>query len=679
MAAAKAYRQGYLDASSAYLSSPLSELLPRQYASAVPSSMRDFAMEYPYTTLATIGALGTVSLLSSAYITSRLFRRVAYGTPILSKATRSTGTALPTGMIERRMDDLERRVVSQIQSANRDRKTEVDTFKREILSSLSAHATAGAVIGIEDRVESIASQVEAANRDRRSELHNFRSEVMGQLQVLEDQAKAQVPDKVKESKVMAQIEAANRDRRSELHNFRSEVMGQLLVLEQQGPAQSPISRNVDETASELQILAQIEAANRDRRTELHNFRSEIMGQLQMMEAMTQTLQAANKPITAAKTDHSPSSTGAARKEAIPIASSLSTAVDADTMNKEAFELSRRAILAARKDLLETINDLEELTRPGSTQPTRGFASQSENGAIFEDSIEVADLYLTRIMHDLWLAGTPCHDIWIHDFRYLCRHDDFDSGGSEHECGYKFTDRHESFLQGVNVAMRHFRKVVAELESYVVDTERMEAECAEISPETYRKVADDLVSFNATLEDLLEQMETRTAPRSVEKPEFPGRSMTGADGVEIPVKTEGPDSHGIYRYTYMIDGEEVMDEEDERGCHVGCPGWEVPSERTSQNARDAPDALPKQMTADQQMNPQSYWDTLQHLRSISNKASHGVDASRRWTFHIPAKAKEGDIEAGSRLASLSFGDDSVQSWNGLGSHGSVSSLSSTSGG
>ena len=88
------------------------------------------------------------------------------------------------------MDDLERRLVTHVQSADRNRKAEVETFRREILSSLTAHATAGTMVSIEDQVGELKEQfgtvkglIEAANRDRRSELHAFRSEIMGEIQL----------------------------------------------------------------------------------------------------------------------------------------------------------------------------------------------------------------------------------------------------------------------------------------------------------------------------------------------------------------------------------------------------------------------------------------------------------------------------------------------------------------
>ena len=99
----------------------------------------------------------------------------------------------------RRMDDLERRLVTHVQSANRDRTREIDTFKREILSSLSTHATAGTAIGIEDKVVALAGQL---NHSQEASQKDF-------------------------SKVLGQIEASNRDRRTEFHGFRSEIMGQL--------------------------------------------------------------------------------------------------------------------------------------------------------------------------------------------------------------------------------------------------------------------------------------------------------------------------------------------------------------------------------------------------------------------------------------------------------------------
>ena len=597
MATAKGYRQGYLDASSTYLSSPLSELLPPQNASsAVPHSMRDFAMEYPYTTLATIGALGTFTLVSSAYITSRLFRRAAYGTPILSNSSPATGSAVLAGLMERRMDDLERRVVTHIQAANRDRKTDTDVYKRDILSSLSAYATAGAdhLVGIEKKVESIATRIEAANRDRRNELHNFRSEIMGQLQVLEDQAKAQ-PEKnknadspISDPKVMAQIEAANRDRRSELHNFRAEVMGQLLILEEQVQGQ----RKVDQLKSESKILAQIEAANRDRRTELHNFRAEIMGQLQMMEAVANAPQRVSENSTAAKPDSAPSPITAQKQETAPVTSTASSVFEAGVMDMEAFEKSRLSILTSRDHLLETINGLEELTAPDSKQSTRNFSSQTENWSIFEHHVERANLLITKAMQDLWLAGEPYHDMIIHGLK-LCQHDDFDSGSSEHECGYQFTERNETFLKGVNTAMKHFRTVANSIESYVVDEEALKKAGwgdEGINPGAYNQVGETLAAVDDTLGSLYRMIYNPNPKAQVNLDDIPRCQMFGPGGVEIPVKIEGPDSRGIYRYTHMEDGEEIVEEEDERGCHEFCPMWDNQIDRTEGTAPDISSSL-----------------------------------------------------------------------------------------
>ncbi|ORX33684.1 hypothetical protein BD324DRAFT_658250 [Kockovaella imperatae] len=223
--AARAYRQGYLDASSAYLSGPSAH-------SNTPSFLRDLAREYPYTTIATVGALGSFTLLTSGYLASKVFRR----------AVGVTRTGTSEAIWVTRVDDLERRLVTQVQSSSRDRAREMDTVRREILSSLSAHATVGTMCAIEDKLADVVKQIERSSSDHQKGLH----------------------------KLLSQLEANNRDRRIELNGLRTELMGEL-----QRGSQDDHGEQLDK------IFDQMVASNRDRRTELHGFRSEIMGELQL--------------------------------------------------------------------------------------------------------------------------------------------------------------------------------------------------------------------------------------------------------------------------------------------------------------------------------------------------------------------------------------------------------------
>ena len=127
----RAYRQGYLDASSAAL---LHTPKPSRSTSAVPPPLYDFASDHPYTTIASIGALGTLTLLSSSYLATRAWRGLMRRPP----TTMSQGHGMAP-----RLDDLERRLVGHVQAANRDRRSELEGFRRELLGQIAVAQQAG--------------------------------------------------------------------------------------------------------------------------------------------------------------------------------------------------------------------------------------------------------------------------------------------------------------------------------------------------------------------------------------------------------------------------------------------------------------------------------------------------------------------------------------------------------
>ncbi|ORY20793.1 hypothetical protein BCR39DRAFT_562860, partial [Naematelia encephala] len=139
-----AYRKGYHDATidqAGYIDEATSttprHLITRSVfkpnsntSPAIPFPLQDLAKSHPYTTIATIGALSTLTLLGSSYLTYRLTRRVI---PFFKQVHNGATSEIP---VIARLDELEARMLDNFRAASRDRRIELQGFRREILGEL---------------------------------------------------------------------------------------------------------------------------------------------------------------------------------------------------------------------------------------------------------------------------------------------------------------------------------------------------------------------------------------------------------------------------------------------------------------------------------------------------------------------------------------------------------------
>ena len=217
--AAKAYRQGYLDASSLHIAHPLANgLSPRYPLSAIPPFLQDFAAEYPYITLASIGAVSTLTLLGSGYAATRLAKWCPLTSRLFGEVVEkraAAGVAVGPVVWGKRMDDLERRMISQLQAANRERRSELDMFQRDVMNRLDTVASMGMTAtasstseeyqSIDQRLNALADQIESASQDRRTGLEAFKTEVVRLLSAIEAQTSALEANNLEPLEIVADI------------------------------------------------------------------------------------------------------------------------------------------------------------------------------------------------------------------------------------------------------------------------------------------------------------------------------------------------------------------------------------------------------------------------------------------------------------------------------------------
>lgn len=115
--------------------------------------MRDFAVDHPYTTIASIGAASTLALLSSGYLASRVFRYLVprsssngfggFGNGKMGAGERVGGGGGGGGI---RLEEMEKRILGQVEASNRDRRSELERFRRELMGTLEMAIQPGAKI-----------------------------------------------------------------------------------------------------------------------------------------------------------------------------------------------------------------------------------------------------------------------------------------------------------------------------------------------------------------------------------------------------------------------------------------------------------------------------------------------------------------------------------------------------
>ena len=241
-----AYRSGALEATSTNLTilrsvTSGSPVKKDQYNGFIPYSAIETAAKHPLATVFGLGAVGGVVLTGSGILGSRAVRW-ALGSGRVGKADKLANTKALTplaqgnrpkkeaavlksssqvspssqnvissaiGQFTKRINGLEQGFVDHLTRSDRDRRMELEIFRREILGLLAAAkeqpANASnkeeAKIGLQNmeaKIRQLEDLVVQANRDRRLEFQGFRSEIMGELGVVQSQLSNSVePDGVK--------------------------------------------------------------------------------------------------------------------------------------------------------------------------------------------------------------------------------------------------------------------------------------------------------------------------------------------------------------------------------------------------------------------------------------------------------------------------------------------------
>lgn len=102
--------------------------------SALPGPLRSIAEDFPLTTIAAFGALSAVVFGLSAGLTGYALRRAGLLGARAASHNDRTGSS---GAWDRRLDDLERRVVDAVQAHRATQAAEASALKRDLLAAVS--------------------------------------------------------------------------------------------------------------------------------------------------------------------------------------------------------------------------------------------------------------------------------------------------------------------------------------------------------------------------------------------------------------------------------------------------------------------------------------------------------------------------------------------------------------
>ena len=168
--------EGYTDGTSRSLSDPLIDQFERD-TTAIPVSLRSWAAQHPYTTLAAIGSVGTLAILSSAFVTARLARRFGPSTLPLS-VTRSQ---IDVASFKRSVADLDTRMANHIDAAGATRTKEIQDMRKETALAFNDLADAAARLSgqVTRTVESGMIDIRNDNRELRTTVESLIAERAG--------------------------------------------------------------------------------------------------------------------------------------------------------------------------------------------------------------------------------------------------------------------------------------------------------------------------------------------------------------------------------------------------------------------------------------------------------------------------------------------------------------------
>ena len=164
----------------------------------VPNRYHSFAAQHPLVTIAGLGAAAGLTFASTAYLTSRLAGRLFRARSPVPPHARGTASSASNiapdallgtttsevsqrALVKDLTDELEKKIVTRLQH---DLKASLESIaSNSAAAGAKSQASIAAAMG--ERLGIIEDQIVAANRDRRTELQGSRNELMGHLAMME--------------------------------------------------------------------------------------------------------------------------------------------------------------------------------------------------------------------------------------------------------------------------------------------------------------------------------------------------------------------------------------------------------------------------------------------------------------------------------------------------------------